>query len=252
MRHHRLHGRRCGDVGLGQQQAQQGDHASRQVKVARHSLAERRVGIRDQGADADHVRIELLVEQDVCRNRSKALPRQAHECPRADLIAERAQVAQAAHAVRVVHARVPALVDRLVRRLDAQQIAVGTGSAPECVLLIAALPHRQRHREVELLEATDDGSEALCREIQVLARLQDDCLIAVALCLVRELHDGIGVEPIALDLAVLAPQAAVHAVLAADVREFDEAAQVHAVADECMAHAVSGRSEAFFHLRCAQ
>ena len=70
-------------------------------------------------------------------------------------------------------------------------------------------------------------------------------MIAVALRLPREVDDRIGIEAVALRFRIVAAQATVHAVLPADIRKLDEPAQMHAVTDVRLSHAVCGLSQPF-------
>ena len=222
------------------------------MKIPGRGPAERRIAVRDQRPDADHVRVDRLIKKDIARQRPRVLPRQADERARADLVPERAQIAQAAQAVLVRHTGIEPLIERRIRRLDAQQIAVGPRRAPERVRLAAALADRERHREVERLDAAHDGREALRREMGILARLQHDGLIAVVLRLARERDDGVRVETVALDAHIVPPQTAVAAVLPADIRELDEPAQMHAVADIAPPHRVRSARERLLRLWCCK
>ena len=141
------------------------------------------------------------------------------------------------------------MVERGIRRLDAQQIAVSPGLPESLVLLTASLADGERDGKIELPDAAQDAAHDGHRKMHVLARLQDDGTIAVAFGLARELHDFILRQAVTLNLPVVAAQAAVAAVLPTDIRELNEAAQMHAVPDELMPHRIGSPCELFLR-RC--
>ena len=91
----------------------------------------------EEGADADHVEVELFEEFDVAGQHLVGLAGNAHHDAAADLVADLAQFAQDRDAVSETS---PLLgmdgsVERGVGCLEAQQIAIGAGFAPQAQLV---------------------------------------------------------------------------------------------------------------------
>ena len=124
------------------------------------------------------------------------------------------------------------LVELVVGRLEAQQVAVGAGLAPRGEVLLGSLAEAQRHGEPGLgLDALHDVRHPARFEPVVLARLQHDGAPAPDLGVVGAREDLVGAHAVALDQAVAGAQAAVAAGAHAVVADLDEAAKVDLVAD---------------------
>ena len=122
-------------------------------------------------------------------------------------------------------------VEIRIRRLDAEEVAVCAGVHPAAVGLLALLAEGERYSE-RVAEAGADGLEDALHEGRVLLRLefaglQDDASVAVFRRPCDRVDDLRLAHPVAGDPGVSAADAAVEAVLGADVGEFDESAQRH-------------------------
>ena len=116
-----------------------------------------------------------------------------------------------------------------IRRLDAEEVAVCAGVNPAAVGLLALLAEGERYSE-RVAEAGADGLENALHERGILLRLefaglQDDASVAVFRRPCDRVDDLRLAHPVAGDPGVSAADAAVEAVLGADVGEFDESAE---------------------------
>ena len=119
-----------------------------------------------------------------------------------------------------------------IRRLEAQQVAVGARLAPGERVLVAPLAEAQRDGEAEApLDLAHDVGDELPRQPRILARLHDERAVAERLRRRRALEDLAARQPVALRAAGAGAQAAVEAAAHAVVRDLGEAAQVDVVAD---------------------
>ena len=235
----RLERRGGGDVHVVQEEARRGDHVEAEAEmicgvVGREGdvAPERRVVVRDVRSHADHVEVQIPEEQDVPGEVVERLPRQAAHDAAADLVAAFPQQAQAVDAaLEAVVRRVELRVELGAGGLDAQQIAVRARGAPAGVGLLRLLAQRKRDADrapaefVDLAEdAFDEGGVLLGGDF---ARLEDERAIAQIDVSAHGAQDGLLVEFEAADAVVALADAAVVAVLGADVAHFDDPAQAH-------------------------
>ena len=229
-------------VDLGHHDAQDGDHLERHV----HALLCRRdevpeavqrgVGMGNVGAEPDHRHIHPLEEEQVVGQVVQRLAGQADHDPGTGLVADALQAFQAveppAEAVQLV-VGVDPVIELLGRALDPQQVAVRPGVEPAPVGLLALLAERKGDAQaagVDLLDLPHEPFDLVDEGgIAALAALQGHGPVAE---LVGEVGAGqhlVVAEAVAPDPVVAAPQAAVQAVLLADVAIFDQPPEVDVV-----------------------
>ena len=183
----------------------------------------------EEGADADHVRPEVLEESDVLHDVRERLPGRPDHDARPDLIADVPQRVETRLAVRAAEVRrMEHRIMRLVGRLVAQEIAVGAGIEKALVALAGLLPDRERDRAVRERRADvpHDLTDAVVREIRVLAALEHERPKPEGMSLPAARQDLVLGETIARGGAVAAPDAAIVAVVPAIIGELDQAAHI--------------------------
>ena len=135
-------------------------------------------------------------------------------------------------------------VELVVGGLEAQEVAVGAGRAPDLEVVVGPLAEAEGDRQVGLgLDAEHDLGHPVGVDAVVLAGLQHDRAVAVLPGLVGAGEDLVGAHAVALDLAVGGSQATVPAGPHAVVRELDQAAQVDLVAHVATTGVVGGPPE---------
>ena len=120
-------------------------------------------------------------------------------------------------------------VVRLVRGFVPQQIAVGARLEHGLIRLARKLAERQRDRAVgELrLDAAHRAADFLHAERAVLAALHDERAEAEMVALAGALENLVLGQPVAVGVRVGAADAAVQAVVAADISDLDQAADIN-------------------------
>lgn len=196
-------------------------------------LVKRRVGVRDEGSHAHHRHIFVAEEDEVVGEVVEGLEGKSHHHARAGLVAEALQrVDTLQPLVEVVPfvAGMDFVVEFLVRRLDAEEIAVRARLKPLAIHRFALLAQRQGDAEgaaVNLLDLGDEAGDAV-GELAVVAFAALDGHRAVTQ-LMRQpgtpQHLIVG-EGVPLHFAVVAAYPTVEARLAADVAQLDQSAQV--------------------------
>ena len=232
-------GRGGGQQHVGVQQAYDGQQAQRQLHAAGALVLEGGAVGGDEGAYAHHLGTEVLYELQVLHQGVDGLPRRADHESRADLEAQVTQVVEALHAVVEAHLRgVEEGVVCGVGGLVAQQVAVGAGVAQAAEAVAAALAQREGDGAVGVLalDVLDEAAEHLVGEPGVLAALQHEGAEAQAAADGAALEDLLGGEPVAID-AGRAAYAAVEAVVAAVVADFDQSAHEDIASVDLVAHA---------------
>ena len=135
--------------------------------------------------------------------------------------------------------RVDRLVERGVRRLEAEEVAVGARLAPRGEVLVGPLAEAERDGEAgRRPDRADDVGHPAARQAVVLARLQDDGAVAEPLRRPGAGEDLVLRHPVAGQRVVRGRDAAVGAAPDAVVRDLDEAAQVDLVAHALAPHGV--------------
>ena len=121
------------------------------------------------------------------------------------------------------------LVMRLRRRLVAQKIAVGPRVEQLLVALPAPFAHGERHRAVgpRRLQRPHDAAEPLVGEIRILPALQHHRAEAHAVARLGAEKNFFLRQPVAAGPRVGAADAAVEAVVFAEIGKFDQPADVH-------------------------
>ena len=188
--------------------------------------------------DAAHFGAKLLDEREVGRQVLRRLEGGAHHEAGAHGEPGLSQVGQARHAALKRHGRrvqLPVMGGR--GRLMAQQVAVGPGGAQVPVAFPRALPHRQRDGAARIgrLQVRHHAGQPFVGGRRIFPALQHEGAEA---CLPARSGTGqnlLGSQAVALAGAVAAPDAAVVAVVLADVRELDEPAREHRVSVDGLA-----------------
>ena len=183
--------------------------------------------MREEGTDPDHLRAEIMQEMQFVREHFRRLAGAPDHEPRADLIADPAQVVETADAF------LPRLTRRMEfcvmfgrRRFVAQEIAVRACVEPRLVHGARAFADRERDRAVRerRTDRRDQPGHRVVGKTEVLAALQDERPEAVPVPVPAAVQDDFRREPVARNGAVARADAAVETVVAAEVREFDESA----------------------------
>ena len=231
VRRERLERGRGGDVDVVQVEARRRDHVEADAQAVRvgpgiRDGRERRVRMRDVGPHADHVHVPVAEEDDVPREVLRRLSRKRAHHARADLVAAAAQGREAVRAARPAVVRgMEACVESGGRRLDAQQVAGRARGLPAPVDRLRLLAEGQRHAQVQVRHAAqallDEGRVRLALD---LAALQHDRGVARRGVDLRHPQHVVDGKAVAREVRVRAADAAVEAVLRADVPELDEAA----------------------------
>ena len=121
----------------------------------------------------------------------------------------------------------------VVRGLEAQQVAVAAGLAPDGEVLVRPLAEAQRDRRDGRLraDAAQHAGHPLGGDAVVLARLHHQGAVAERDRLAGAVEDDVLGDAVALDAAVAGADAAVGAAAHAVVAHLDQAAEVDGVAD---------------------
>ena len=187
----------------------------------------------NEGTDADHVEVEGLKEFDVAGEHLVGLAGDANHDSAADLVAEGAQFAEEGDAV--ADGRAAAGMDGGVERgvggLEAEEITVGPGFAPEAKFIGQALAEAEGDGERGFVfYGAKNLSEPCGLDSEVLAGLQDDRAEAEFDCGARAGKNLFARHAVA-GHGVGGAQAAVVALADAEAGDLDESAQVDVVAD---------------------
>ena len=197
-------------------------------------------------ADAHHLRLEVLQQAEVLHEAAARLPGRADHESRAGLEADRLEVAQAAQAVFQGELRrvQPGVVVR-VRRLVPEEVAVCAGGKEPLVAGPAALADGERDGAVRERGADggDDVRHSVVREVRVLPALEHEGAEAQFVPRLAAGEDLRLVQAVALRAGVAAPDAAVAAVVLAEVGELDQAADEDAAAVGAVAHGAGAGKE---------
>ena len=189
--------------------------------------------MRDEGADADHLRLEIMHIKQILHDVFNGLEGRAHHNAAAHLIADLLELVETALAVLNRQlGRMQLSVVRGVRGLLPQQIAVRAGTVPGLVACPRPLADGERHRAVRVaaLDLPHEGGDPLLGVCGILAALQNEGAEAEAVALVAAVEDLPVRQPVALRVPVVAADAAVEAVVPAVVGKLDEPAQKDGVA----------------------
>ena len=199
--------------------------------------------VRDERPHAAHIRLKRLDELQILRQRPRRLAGRAHHEPAARLEADRLQSPQAAHAVFKGHFMgVQFFIVRPVRRLMAQQVAVRARLVHAAVIVRGILAQRQGDGAVGVCraDARNDPADAPHRH-RALAALQHERAEPQLVSLRAAGQDGLLVQRVAVAAGVRSADAAVEAVVPADVAHLDQAADVHVHAVHRAARSVGKR-----------
>ena len=151
-----LVGRGSHHVDFGHHQSQDSYHLEREIHPFFDGrnlvgvLVQRCVGVGNEGPHADHGHVLAAEEEQVVGEVVERLEGQSHHDACACLVADlqqRVDAGQSAVEVVLLVAGMDFVVELLVRRLDAQQVAVGARFEPLAVGFIALLAQRQRYTQ---------------------------------------------------------------------------------------------------------
>ena len=244
-----LEGRRGGDVHVGQKEARDGDHLQAQFEAAlffflavhaalHDGFADGRIVVDDVRAHADHVDVHVPVKEDVIGQVFDGLAGQADHVARPYLVTDAAQ------AVETVFADLPAVVavlgmegrvERRITRLDAQEIAVGTGLEPAAVRIFRLFADAEGQAQFAVAQFLDVPHKAfdVVDEFFVLSftGLERQGAVAVLPGPAGHGQDVIARRIEAFHFVVALADAAVFAVFDAVIGKFDEAPVIDDAAD---------------------
>lgn len=233
------HGGGGGDVGVGEEEAGEADHPEGEVEGCGPGGGEGGVVVGEEGSDADHVGAEVAEEEEVVGEAFGGLTGEADHGACAGLVAEVAQVVEAGEAAVEVVVGVEAAEEVAVGGLDAEEVAFGAGVAEAAVGGAGAFADGEGDGEAGLgSDAFDEAGEAVVGPPWVFAGLEDDGGDAAACDGAAGVEDLLGAHAVASEAGVGASEAAVGAVLGADVGELDDAADEDAVAEGAAAGGV--------------
>ena len=233
-----LHRRGSGNVDVGQEQTHGSHGAQRHFQGATRFAGQRSLRMGDERTDSCHIDADVLEVQQVVSDGFNRLTRQTHHDAGAEFKAQFPNHEQALMATLPTHARVKAVIQVTVGGLDAHQVTVGACFTKCLIILIITLTNAERQCDIESLDPLNDAAHARLVEMQVFARLQDDSLETQADGSCGGFHHLLIAHAITLHLPVAAANAAIQAIVAADVGELNETTQVDIVTYRLTAHLV--------------
>ena len=134
---------------------------------------------------------------------------------------------------------------RRVGGFDPEQVPVRAGPPPFRIGAPVALSEAQGYRKAGPgFYFRDDFSHGFPAEIQILARLQHDCLVADAPGPYRGVNEVFAAEPVPQQFAIVFPQPAVRTVFPAMIGELDEPPEMDGIAHCLCAQHVGRMKEA--------
>ena len=180
---------------------------------------------------------KLLEETQIPHQVLQRLVGRAHHEPRPHLVAQLFQLPQALQAVGQGELRrVELLVVAGGGRLVAEQVPVGPGLFQQAVALLAALPHGKGDGAVRpaLLDGPDHGAQALVGEPGVLSALEHKGAESQPIARLAAGEDLLLAQAVALGLGVAPADAAVVAVVFAEVGKLNQPPDEHLAAIESL------------------
>ena len=159
---------------IGEHEPDDAQQKHRQFQTARRFPAQGGVAVRNKGADAHHLRAEIMEEQQVLGKVPGGLAGGAHHEAAAHLIAKVFQIPEATHAVfqgQILRMQTGVVVG--VRRFVAQEVSVRSRRPPPGVGFFRMFAHGEGDGAVGefSLDGADDGLDALRGEFRILAAL---------------------------------------------------------------------------------
>ena len=136
------------------------------------------------------------------------------------------------------HARVEAVVQVAVGCLDAHEVTVGASLTKCLKVLVVPLAHAKRQGDIQPFDFLNNMAHARLVKVHVLARLEHDSLEVKCSGALGRLNQFLVGHSIALHLPVAATDAAIQAVVAADVGKLDKPSQVDSIAHGFTAHVI--------------
>jgi len=180
--------------------------------------------------NAYHVYIQVPEEADVLSDALQRLPRKPHDVTRSHLKSHLSEVLQAAEAIFIVRVRVKPTVKLGIGGFVLQKISIGAGFSHPAVFISGALPHTKGDGHIH--KGFDPGDKLLKefhRVVGILTGLENHGSVAQLTGPLDALQNFLQAHPVTGTPVIVTPQAAVVAVLAADVGEFDETPQVDGI-----------------------
>ena len=231
-----------------QHQPHNGQKLQRKPHRAGFFVLKRRIVMRDEGAHAHHLRLQVLYEAQVLDQRLRGLEGRAHHHAGTGLVAYFLEIAQVLHTV--FQRQVCGMQFRIVagiRRFVAQKIAVCPRGVELFKALSSALAKRQRDGAVRVgfANGTDDIHHALIGKVRVLAALQNEGAEAEVIAYLAALQDLFLGQAIALGIAVASANAAVQAIVFAVVGILDQSADIDLTGVVLFAHGSCTRMQIF-------
>ena len=220
-------------------EADDGQKVAGQLHRPRGKVRKDRVLVGDEGPDAAHIRLEVRDKLQIAGDIGGGLVGRAHHEAASHLVADLPQIAEAVHAVvkGQTHGMQP-LVMALGRRFVAEQVTVSPRFKEPLVAFPRPLPQREGHGAVGVcrLDGGEQGSEPLVGEVAVLAALQDEGAEAQLVALGAGRKNILLGEAVAVAVGVPRTDAAVEAVVLADVADLNQPADEHGVAVDGLPH----------------
>ena len=231
----------------GMDEADDGQKVTGQLQSPRGEVGKYRILVGDEGADAAHIGLEFLDEFQVAGDILVGLVGGADHEAAAHLVADVPQVVQAPHPlVEGQGGGVEPFVVGLGGGLVAEQVAVGARVVELLVAFPRAFTQRQGHGAVGVicLDGAEEGSKPFVGEVAVLASLEDEGAEAQLIALGAGRENILLGEAVAVAVGVSRADAAVVAVILADIADLDEAADVDGIAVDGLSLFGGGGGEA--------
>ena len=213
---------------LWEQKAKNCQQMQRIPKCSRLLRVKRRVLMRDERADADHMRAQLLQKTKIFNQIFRGLDRCADHHSGADLITDLAQREQTVLSILQTQlSRMQGSIVVFIGSLMPQQITIRAGVIKRLIALAAALAQREGNGAIREFPAngTHERDHTIIGETRVLSSLQHKGAKAECVTLLTALKNLLLAQSIPFRFSVASANAAVIAVIPAKVRNLDQAAQ---------------------------
>ena len=197
---------------------------------------ERGIGVGQEGAQSHHCHVLFLEEEQIMHQMIQRLEGQSHHHAGAGLVAGFQQAVDAGETpleIVDIILRMDLFVETFVGRLNAQQVAVGARLEPFPVDILALFAAGKRDADAvvrEALDLPDEAGDAFGEgAVGAFPALDGHRTVAQLHRQPRAAHHLLVADGVTHDIGVGAAQATVEAVLAANVAQFHQTAQMYVV-----------------------
>ena len=188
-----------------------------------------RVTVRNEGADADHMRLERFHVKQIFYDMLSGLSRRSDHDAASHLITDLFEIVETPLPVPDGHLRrMKVSVVHGIGCLLPQQISVGARIEPGLVRAFVPLPDGERNCAVRIqrLDPGYDLTDLRVGKGHVLPALQDKCAKSQRVSLTAALQDLLSAQPVSVRSLVAPSDAAVIAVISAVIGKLYEPAQI--------------------------